>query len=97
MSLPEYLESDEANAIFRVLVALLGKQKIPPNIINLNLLYEYVSETNSNLVNELKPYIYSYNRNYYYYEKNPNLGCSRSCCLFRELCFYDSNNTYRHK
>jgi len=57
MSLPEYLESDEANAIFRVLVALLGKQKIPPNIINLNLLYEYVSETNTNLVKELKPYI----------------------------------------
>jgi len=56
MGIPIYLESDEANPIFRMLVALLGKQQIPPNIINIHLLYEYVSETNPELADALKPF-----------------------------------------
>jgi diguanylate cyclase len=57
MALPTYFESDEANQLFRMIVALLGKHKIPPNIINIHLLYDYVSETNAGLAKELKPYL----------------------------------------
>lgn len=47
MPLPEYYSNnDHANNYFRLMLALLGKHKIPPNLINISLCYEYVTGNN---------------------------------------------------
>jgi len=44
MSLPEYYSNnDTANNYLRLMLALLGKHKLPANLINITLCYEYVA------------------------------------------------------
>jgi diguanylate cyclase len=44
MSMPEYYSDNEhANNYLRLMLALLGKHKIPANLINITLCYEYVT------------------------------------------------------
>ena len=51
MAIPEYYDDfDQTNSYLRMVLSLIGKHKIPPNLINLSLVYEYVVGANKALI-----------------------------------------------
>ncbi len=54
MGVPEYYnDHDEVNSYLKSVISLIGKHKIPANLINIHLLYEYVMGNNQLLIKEL--------------------------------------------
>jgi len=50
LAIPEYyIDNEQANIYLRLMLALLGKHKISPNLINISLCYEYVTAANLDL------------------------------------------------
>lgn len=53
MSLPEYHDDRDSRTFLKLMLTKLGQNKLPPNLVNINLFYEYVSLVNTELKNDI--------------------------------------------